>query len=636
MKNKKLFIILAFLVSFITSIKAQTEIVMTTTAPSVIIREIFWKGTGDIIANGKVLQWRSSVGGITYGNSNEEITPINGKITITTTGNAQLTDLYCENIQLTSLSLIKCPYLKYLCCGDNKLKALDLSNCSSLEYLTCGNNLLTTLNVTGCKNLGNIYCEHNQLTFLNLSTCTWLKRLYISYNRLTYLDLSKCTALEVLDCSHNRLTELNILGCTNLERIYAGGQYITTTTRSNPVKYQTKININGTSYNKGDILPYDLGAALNFTTEEPINIITAEPFGGTIMLMNHPEMRPVTSVTIAPTLQIELKERYILAPIIMPTDATYKAVTWNNSNPKVAHISEFEGVFLLYTVAEGSTVITVTTIDGYKTASCNVTVIAPQSQKIAVSGITVAPATLQLQPGYSATLTANITPSDATDKSVIWTSNNTTVATVSANGTVTAHSKGSTTINAITVDGNKAASCNITVTDSQTGSITVTGISINPTTLQLQPGYSATLTANITPSDATNKSILWASNNTNIVTVSTNGVVTAKSPGTAFISAIAVESGIMSTCSVNVTQNASVSNETFNKKSLIAYPNPTNGKVTISGLSYGTTLHIYNQAGLLVNTFIASTDKMTIDISHLNSGIYLLKTETKILKIIVL
>ena len=252
-------------------------------------------------------------------------------------------------------------------------------------------------------------------------------------------------------------------------------------------------------------------------------------------------------------------------------------------------------------------------------------------------GITVSPSTLQLEVGNSVTLSVVVTPSNTADKSVIWWSSNTDVATVSTDGVVTAHANGSTVISASTFDGMKLSHCIVYVTDPQPPqpeTIAITGISVNPATLQLKSGYSSALTANITPSNATNQSILWASNNTSVATVSANGVVTANSSGEAIVSAITVENGLMAICNVNVTQY--VSNENINTESLMAYPNPTNGKVTISGLTHGKIFHIYNQVGLLAATFVASEEKMTIDLSHLSSGIYFLKTETGTLKITIL
>ena len=135
MKNKKLFIIFALLASFITSIKAQTEIVtMTTTAFSVSIG-VSWTEKGNIFANGvSLINGTNSTSDKPY---KQYVIPIDGKVTLIATDNARLTKLYCDSIQLTNLSLNECPYLIELNCNYNNLAVLDLNKCTNLKKLSC-------------------------------------------------------------------------------------------------------------------------------------------------------------------------------------------------------------------------------------------------------------------------------------------------------------------------------------------------------------------------------------------------------------------------------------------------------------------------------------------------------------------
>lgn len=87
---------------------------------------------------------------------------------------------------------------------------------------------------------------------------------------------------------------------------------------------------------------------------------------------------------------------------------------------------------------------------------------------VAVSSVTVVPTTLALTEGESDTLTATVAPDNATDKTVTWTSSNPAVATVDANGKVTAVDAGTATITVTTADGAKTATCSVTVSHDYT------------------------------------------------------------------------------------------------------------------------------------------------------------------------
>ena len=259
------------------------------------------------------------------------------------------------------------------------------------------------------------------------------------------------------------------------------------------------------------------------------------------------------------------------------------------------------------------------------------------SQPIVVTGVTINPSTLQLNIGGYATLSAIITPDNATNKTVTWSSSNQAVASVSDNGVVTANAAGSAIIIATTADGNKVATCAVTVTDSPLQPIAVTGVTINNSNIKLNIGGFTTLLATVTPDNATNKAVTWLSSNPVVASVSDNGTVTAHAAGSAIILVTTVDGNFTSVCNITVTsQESTTANETVSEQSLIAYPNPTNGVVTIDGLTQGTILRLYDKVGVLVTTIIASEEKMTIDLSHLQSGMYFMNCKNKTLKIVVL
>ena len=156
-----------------------------------------------------------------------------------------------------------------------------------------------------------------------------------------------------------------------------------------------------------------------------------------------------------------------------------------------------------------------------------------------------------LTEGESETLTATITPSNATgDKTVKWSSSNAEVAAVDSNGKVTAKKAGTAVITATSSNG-KSASCTVTVKQKE---IAITGISLNKSTTSITEGESETLTATITPSNATgDKTVKWSSSNSEVAAVDSNGKVTAKKAGTAVITATSSNRKTAS-CTVTVKQ----------------------------------------------------------------------------------
>ena len=165
-----------------------------------------------------------------------------------------------------------------------------------------------------------------------------------------------------------------------------------------------------------------------------------------------------------------------------------------------------------------------------------------------VTSVSLNKDSLTLDVGGTATLTATITPSNATNQNVTWSSDNESVATVDTNGKVTATGTGTTTIKA-TVDG-KSAQCSVTV--NAAANVPVTSVSLNKTTLELTEGDTETLTATVAPSDATNQNVTWESSDTSVATVDATGKVTAVAPGTATITVTTVDGGKTATCAVTV------------------------------------------------------------------------------------
>lgn len=153
----------------------------------------------------------------------------------------------------------------------------------------------------------------------------------------------------------------------------------------------------------------------------------------------------------------------------------------------------------------------------------------------------------------------------------MWSSNNTGIAEVSNNGTVTAKALGTATITATV--GSYTATCEVTV------AVPVTGVSLDKATMSLTAGSTGTLTATITPENATNKNLTWTSDNEAVVAVS-DGVVSAVAAGTANITVTTADGGKTATCVVTVTRRSSSSSRPSYP---ITTPDKTeNGSVTVT------------------------------------------------------
>ena len=153
-----------------------------------------------------------------------------------------------------------------------------------------------------------------------------------------------------------------------------------------------------------------------------------------------------------------------------------------------------------------------------------------------------------LMEGETLTLSATVSPNDAKDKTLIWSSTDETVATVSE-GVVTAVSEGMTTIAATSVDGDISATCTVTVKPKV---IAVESVSLDKSSLTITEGREASLTVTVKPENATNRNVTWTSSDENIASVEA-GIITALKAGSATISAVSEDGGKTAECKVTVS-----------------------------------------------------------------------------------
>ena len=230
-----------------------------------------------------------------------------------------------------------------------------------------------------------------------------------------------------------------------------------------------------------------------------------------------------------------------LAATVLPAKAINQKVSWKSTNPAVATVTENGRV---RGVAFGETTIVVTTDEGNFTDTCRVIVDTTVPIRVTSVSLNVTSRTLDI--GATETLIATVLPTDATIKTVSWRSSNETVATVNASGLVTARAAGSAVITVTTTDGNRTATCSLTV---RTPS--VTGVTLNHSDLGLTVNETETLTATVLPALA-NQNVSWSSNNTSVASVNSAGRITAHARGTAIITATTAEGNRTARCTITV------------------------------------------------------------------------------------
>jgi hypothetical protein len=176
-----------------------------------------------------------------------------------------------------------------------------------------------------------------------------------------------------------------------------------------------------------------------------------------------------------------------------------------------------------------------------------------KEKDVEVSSVTLNKTALTLVEGAGERLTATVQPAGATDKEVSWSASPQSVATVDASGNVTAVSAGSAVVTVTTRSGGKTATCDVTV---NAATVAVTGIAITPAAdVSVEAGKTVTLSAIVSPDNATVKGVTWSSLHTAISTVNAqSGEVTGISAGAATIRATAADgSGVTADKTVTVT-----------------------------------------------------------------------------------
>ena len=256
------------------------------------------------------------------------------------------------------------------------------------------------------------------------------------------------------------------------------------------------------------------------------------------------EIVPVTEITLSSTsMDLLIGQTGQLTATVLPENSTYKGLIWTSSDESVATVDVTGKVTA---VSIGTISITAHSSDGKKSASCEVTVL----QK--AESITLDKTSLEIYVGDEpVALVATVQPDTYTSKDFTWSSSNKSVATVDEEGKVTAVANGTATITVSAKDGSGlTARCAVTVRTH------VSSITLNRNEATINVGSTLSLSATISPSTASNKTINWSSDDTSIATVNTSGKITAVGPGRATITATTVDGELTASCNVTVLQKA--------------------------------------------------------------------------------
>lgn len=290
-----------------------------------------------------------------------------------------------------------------------------------------------------------------------------------------------------------------------------------------------------------------------------------------------PEVGKVSLSESSVTLKVGGSKQ--LSATVEPAAAEYEEVSWTSSDPSVVSVSN--GTIVAKKV--GTAQITASAA-GVSSSPCQVTVDATH-----VTGITLSQYSVEVTEGESITISATVSPSDATNPSIQWISDNTSVASVQ-NGKIVALSPGTANITVLSTDGNKTATCKVTV---KSKVIDVTSITLSHSAISVKEEVTMQLKATVKPSNATNQEVSWSSGDTGIASVASDGTVTGVTEGTTTITAKSANGKVTATCKVTVTaEYVDFPDSNFRKYMVDNYDLNKNGKISLTEAKKVTSITV--------------------------------------------
>ena len=318
-------------------------------------------------------------------------------------------------------------------------------------------------------------------------------------------------------CETLTVESVNIYSLTAIDLVYtitpdnANNQIITFTSSNPEIATVNKTGIvTGISVGSTEIIVETTDGS-NISVTVPVNIL-AEDFIFCNTLIIKPAKVSIVSLAVVQ-----------LVSTITPDNAGIKALTYTSKNPDIATVNS---TGIVTGISNGSTDIIVKTTDG-----SNISVTVPVNIIVYCEGLTIFPSSITIQPGLADYLISKITPSNATNQTLTYTSQNPEIATVNSTGLVKGISVGNTEVTVQTTDGSNL-SVGVLV-DVLEQFIRCKKLDINPYSITMVPGLkpAVTLVPKILPANANNKTLIYSSYDYNIATVNDKGVVTGLSAG---------------------------------------------------------------------------------------------------------
>ena len=269
----------------------------------------------------------------------------------------------------------------------------------------------------------------------------------------------------------------------------------------------------------------------------------------TVKVIPTPTPKVITSLSFAQD-NISIKKGNTLGLVVEvePTELSNTELTWTSSDPSIVKIDENGKIT---GVKEGTATITVTSPNGKKaTCTVNVTV-----DTIEVKKIDLKPNKKTLEAGETGQITAIIEPENATNRELVWSSSDSSIATVDSKGVIKGIKEGTVTITAKTKDGKVVGTTTITVKVAPTPTPTpkvITSLSFAQDNINIKKGNTLGLVVEVTPTELSNTKLTWTSSDPSIVKVDENGKITGVKEGSATIT-VTSPNGKKATCTVNVT-----------------------------------------------------------------------------------
>ena len=466
--------------------------------------------------------------------------------------------------------------LKTLNCGGNSIRSLDVSNNKSLIKLLCNNNALSALNVDQNTLLEWLSCDYNNLSSLDVSNNMSLKKLFCGDNYLQALDVSKNTALDLLSCSANKLTTLDLSENRALTTLFCGYNCLASLdlTQNNNL-----ITCNlGNQTLAGSICYYSEGTGycLNMAdavgAEKVGNVsgVTGAQYDSTSGIAMFDEMPPqlvysystgndavsemsvsasvkkqdvATEVVLDETIATVITgEQITVCASVLPEGCAPVIVTYRTGNNKVATV-DANGV--VTGVGTGNTWLYAETTNGLQD-KCLI-----QVRNVDVESLSIPFSSRNLSIGGAFRFTATVNPSNASDKAVIYRTEDASIASVEAlTGIVRGIKEGTTWIYAEASNG-VSAKCQVTVIRIAAGSV-----AFSSSSRSVNVGDSITCQATVKPTNATDKTVTYRTGNNKVAIVDANGVVTGVGVGNTWLYA-ETPNGLQARCLIKV-QNVAV------------------------------------------------------------------------------